>query len=346
MRFRDYNLLESGIKMKGMNGLLDTDEVSVLECTTKETVKNANEFKFNDEDYMPYKYGTRAYFITIKQGEFKGEWRANLETPQLVTTGKTEYQFPKIRELFDAHPTLYPAFKDLAAKHKQALLMAPQDMTVDVVKAAFTKSRDNIGTFFSKFFNKHSRNVSKEVQEYLLSQLDHGAPLLGRSMSAIRIFDRDILVDWLLKGEPEKRMAALWNSIGNGSQYAGNELAKYIGEDKHETLRLVRGALAVDRCDTKNLIYSGAAMHLPDILSDDELAQVIVRSKSEYGGVDNLVEWACNYLDISKVSQGLMNALITRDPGLSKHFDLTPAQLEKVRFAALAKFRQKHKGGA
>lgn len=112
-------LNEDAASSKDATFHVDTPRLRVIEAKTKHAVKFFNDVYFDKEDYKPFKYGTKCYYV-IRETEGTGYFkviRINFDSKQFVGLEDKDITPQELRGLCEGYPELYDIFEADAKKN-------------------------------------------------------------------------------------------------------------------------------------------------------------------------------------------------------------------------------------
>jgi len=199
---------------------IDTNELRVIEAKTKHAVKFFNYVFFDDENYQPYKYGTRCYFIDREksgQGNYKA-MRFNFDSKQFIGLKDMHILPQEVRSLCESYPKLYDIFEADAKKNGVFSAVKYDDIDPEMIEKKVTSLIKNVHhkrgrteqaldtyefkRWFAQTFGYH-KLTSKLQDAFVATAKKHRIGVAFLEEDIIKTFDPHHLVDITITGTKE-----------------------------------------------------------------------------------------------------------------------------------------------
>ena len=121
---------------------IDAPGIRVIEAKTKHAVKFFTDIYFDDENYQPFKYGTKCWFV-IRERDGEGPYksiRLNFDSKQFVAMSDKSLTGQELRSLCESYPKLYDLFEADAKKNGVMAAVKYDDFDVEELM-----TKDRIG---------------------------------------------------------------------------------------------------------------------------------------------------------------------------------------------------------
>jgi len=194
---------------------IDTPELRVIEAKTKHAVKFFTDIYFDDENYQPFKYGTKCWFVIRETAQAPyNAIRLNFDSKQFVALKDKSLTGQELRSLCESFPKLYDLFEADAKKNGVLAVVKYDDFDVESLTKTMKKFyKETVGRkgrmsthvdmyefkrWFENTFGKHklSAKLQSELVEAARKSLTISA-LLNEEF--VELFDQQHVVDLITK---------------------------------------------------------------------------------------------------------------------------------------------------
>jgi hypothetical protein len=186
---------------------VDTPELRVIEAKTKHAVKFFNDVYFDNEDYQPFKYGTKCYFV-VREGAPYHTIRLNFASKQFIANSDKHVTPQELRNLCESYPKLYELFGPEAKKEGVLAAVSLDDIDPAVIEKMMKKNNRHwefveqvLATFGPHLLPPKLQDAFLEHAKHSFSERDGFASALLTNIDLSKMFDAKHLVLLMLAHE-------------------------------------------------------------------------------------------------------------------------------------------------